>query len=182
MPNGALASLAGNVDPHHQVAVTDLVLAQARVRTTIEELMKTIEPDLVGLSIMTFQRKTAKKIIDLLRSLRANVRIVVGGYDPSMAPEAYTDSDVDFIVRGEGEITFRELLRAIENNRGYEGILGLSYREAGRFHHNSERPVSGLEGSEIRLPDRSARVLNNYTMLGRQVDVRRDFPGLHLRL
>ena len=69
MPNGALASLAGNVDPHHQVAVTDLVLAQARVRTTIEELMKTIEPDLVGLSIMTFQRKTAKKIIDLLRSL-----------------------------------------------------------------------------------------------------------------
>jgi len=171
MPNGALASLAGNVDPHHQVAVTDLVLAQDRVRTTIEALMKTIEPDLVGLSIMTFQRKTAKKIVDLLRSLRANLRIVVGGYDPSMAPEAYTDSDVDFIVRGEGEITFRELLRAIENNRGYESILGLSYREAGRFHHNSERPVSGLEGSEIRLPNRSARVLNNYTMLGRQVDV-----------
>jgi radical SAM superfamily enzyme YgiQ (UPF0313 family) len=171
MPNGALASLAGNVDPHHQVAVTDLVLAQARVRTTITALMKTIEPDLVGLSIMTFQRKTAKKIIDLLRSLRANLRIAVGGYDPSMAPEAYTDSDVDFIVRGEGEITFRELLRAIENTRGYEGILGLSYREAGRFHHNSERPVSGLEGSEIRLPNRSARVLNNYTMLGRQVDV-----------
>src|SRR5882724_4785676 len=171
MPNGALASLAGNVDPHHQVAVTDLVLAQDRVRTTIEELMKTIEPDLVGLSIMTFQRKTAKKIIDLLRSLRASLRIAVGGYDPSMAPEAYTDSDVDFIVRGEGEITFRELLRAIENNRGYEGILGFSYREAGRFHHNSERPVSGLGGSEIRLPNRSARVLNNYTMLGRQVDV-----------
>jgi anaerobic magnesium-protoporphyrin IX monomethyl ester cyclase len=111
-PNGALASLAGNVDPHHQVAV-DLVLVQDRVRTTIEELMKTIEPDLVGLSIMTFQ-KTAKKIIELLRSLRANLRIVVGGYDPSMAPEAYTESDVDFIVRGEGEITFRELLRAIE--------------------------------------------------------------------
>ena len=171
MPNGALASLAGNVDPHHQVAVTDLVLARDRVRTTIEELMKKIEPDLVGLSIMTFQRKTARKIVDLLRSLSAGLRIVVGGYDPSMAPEAYTDSDIDFIVRGEGEITFRELLRAIENNRGYEGILGLSYREAGRFRHNPERPVSGLEGSEIRLPNRSARVLNSYTMLGRQVDV-----------
>src|SRR5262249_22296024 len=69
------------------------------------------------------------------------------------------------------EITFRELLRAIENNRSYLGILGLSYRESDRFHHNSERPVSSLEGSEIRLPNRSARVLNNYTMLGRQVDV-----------
>ena len=52
-----------------------------------------------------------------------------------MAPEAYTASltAVDFIVRGEGEITFRELLRAIETDRDYERIPGLSYRERGRF-------------------------------------------------
>ena len=31
MPNGALASLAGNVDPHHRVAVADLVLVQSSV-------------------------------------------------------------------------------------------------------------------------------------------------------
>ena len=31
MPNGALASLAGNVDPHHKVAVADLILAQKSV-------------------------------------------------------------------------------------------------------------------------------------------------------
>ncbi len=29
MPNGALASLAGNVDPHHRVAIADLILVQA---------------------------------------------------------------------------------------------------------------------------------------------------------
>ena len=28
MPNGALASLAGNVDPHHRVAIADLILVQ----------------------------------------------------------------------------------------------------------------------------------------------------------
>ena len=32
MPNGALASLAGNVDPQHHVAVADLVLVQDAVR------------------------------------------------------------------------------------------------------------------------------------------------------
>ena len=120
---------------------------------------------------MTFQRKTGKKIIELLRSLRPGLRVIVGGYDPSMAPEAYTCSDVDFIVRGEGEITFRELVRAIETDRGYERILGLSYREANSFHHNPDRPVSGLDSREIRLPNRDARVLSGYTMLGRQVDV-----------
>src|SRR5882724_10180844 len=171
MPNGALTSLAGNVDPHHRIAVADLVLVQQHIRATIEHFMDEIQPELVGLSVMTFQRKTAKKIIELLHSLRPGLRIIVGGYDPSMAPEAYTCSDVDFIVRGEGEITFRELVRAIETDRGYELILGLSYREANRFHHNPDRPVSDLDSREIRLPNRDARVLSGYTMLGRQVDV-----------
>jgi len=115
MPNGALTSLAGNVDPHHRVAAADLLLVQDRVRETVERLVAEHEPDVVGLSVMTFQRKTAKGIIDLVRTRRPRARIVVGGYDPSLAPEAYTedpDGGVDFIVRGEGEITFRELLRA----------------------------------------------------------------------
>ena len=173
MPNGALTSLAGNVDSHHQVAVADLILAQRSVRTTVEGLVNEFQPDLVGLSVMTFQRKTAKKIIELTRSLKPSVRLVVGGYDPSMAPEAYMDNDfpIDFIVRGEGEITFRELLRAIENGAGYEGILGLSFRSNDQFRHNPDRPVSGLESGEVRLPKRDVRVLKGYTMLGRQVDV-----------
>src|SRR5213594_3593012 len=70
MPNGALTSLAGNVDPHHRVAVADLILVQRRVRETIERLVRDIEPDLVGLSVMTFQRHTALRIVQLLRRLR----------------------------------------------------------------------------------------------------------------
>src|SRR5262249_23836335 len=61
LPNGALTSLAGNVDPHHRVAVADLLLVQNRVRETVERLLATGKPDLVGLSVMTFQRRTAKK-------------------------------------------------------------------------------------------------------------------------
>jgi radical SAM superfamily enzyme YgiQ (UPF0313 family) len=174
MPNGALTSLAGNVDSHHRVAVADLILVQSAVRETITRLVHEFEPAVVGLSVMTFQRKTALAIIDLVRSLRSDVRIVVGGYDPSLATEAYTGSSrgvVDFIVRGEGEITFRELLRAIENGTGFAGIKGLSYRTADGFNHNEDRPINSLEGSEIRLPDRSARVLKGYTLLGRQADV-----------
>jgi anaerobic magnesium-protoporphyrin IX monomethyl ester cyclase len=98
----------------------------------------------------------------------------VGGYDPSLAPEAYTedpDGGVDFIVRGEGEITFRELLRAIETQRGYDHITGLSYRTADGFRRNPARGVSGLEDGEIRPPRRDVRVLDGYTLLGRRVDV-----------
>jgi len=174
MPNGALSSLAGNVDRHHRVAIADLILVQRKVRETVEQLVRSFKPDVAGLSIMTFQRKTAGKLIALLRSLMPGVRIIVGGYDPSLAPEAYTDSPElapDYIVRGEGEVTFRELIRALENETGYDHIDGLSYRSGERYYHNRNRGVNPLTNGQIGLPNRNARVLKGYTMLGRQIDV-----------
>ena len=122
MPNGALSSLAGNVDPRHEVAVADLILVQGRVRETVERLVEERKPDVVGLSVMTFQRRTARRIVDLVRRRRPQARIVLGGYDPSLAPEAWTDGTADFVVRGEGELTFRELLRALEAGSGLERV------------------------------------------------------------
>ncbi len=175
MPNGALTSLAGNVDAHHHVAVADLVLVQKHVRPTIERLVRTLDPQLVGLSVMTFQRKTALTIVQLLLALKPDVKVAVGGYDPSLAPDAYMapGAGVDFIVRGEGELTFRELVCTIENNSPFGQIAGLTWQAGASWIHNPARPVHSLnnDGDEIKLPNRNARVLEGYTMLGRQVDV-----------
>ena len=171
MPNGALASLAGNVDEHHQVAIADLILVQRSVRATIERLMRQLDPDIVGLSIMTFQRGTARKIVSLVRSLKPSAMIVVGGYDPSLASEVYEDWDVDAIVRGEGDLTFRDLVRAHERGETFEAVAGLTYRCGGRLIRNPDRPVSTLTGEEVRRPNRGARVLQGYTFLGRAIDV-----------
>ena len=173
MPNGALSSLAGNVDPHHDVAIADLVLVQSCVGPTVDRLIVRHEPDVVGLSVMTFQRSTARRLIARIRSCLPRVRIVVGGYDPSLAPDAWTAPEigVDAIVRGEGEATFRELLRAWEGTRPIEGIDGLWYREGGAWRRNGPRPIARIEDDTIALPKRGVRVLSGYTMLGRQVDV-----------
>jgi anaerobic magnesium-protoporphyrin IX monomethyl ester cyclase len=171
MPNGALTSLAGNVDAHHRVAVADLILSHGRVRETVIRLLQELNPEVIGLSVMTFQRLTAGRIIDLARTLKPAVKIVVGGYDPSLAAGAYEKMGVDYVVRGEGEVTFRELLRALESGSGCAGICGLSYRAGERWIHNPLRPPHRLEDGEIRLPKRSARVLRGYTLLGRAVDV-----------
>jgi radical SAM superfamily enzyme YgiQ (UPF0313 family) len=173
MPNGALGSLAGNVDPHHRVAIADLILVQRRVRETVERLMREIEPDVVGLSIMTFQRRTAEKVIQLVRRLKPGVTIVVGGYDPSLASDVYEDPvwKVDVIVRGEGDITFRELLRALEAGTDLSHICGLTYRDGDRMIRNPDRPVSSLTGDDVARPNRDARVLDGYTFLGRGIDV-----------
>jgi anaerobic magnesium-protoporphyrin IX monomethyl ester cyclase len=175
MPNGALASLAGNVDADDQVAIADLILAQDSVPATVRRLIREVDPEVVGLSIMTFQRRTALRLVRLIRSIRPNVTVVAGGYDPSLAPEAYDDpgSGIDCIVRGEGELTFRLLLRALSARQPLTGIAGLSYRPSphASFRHNPARAVTRLESGELALPNRAARVLDGYTFLGRPIDI-----------
>lgn len=174
MPNLALGTLAANVDSHHIVSIADLILVQRDVRATVERLIAQLEPDVCGLSIMTFQRRTAFRLIALLRSLRPSIRIVVGGYDPSLAPEAYADPElgIDAIVRGEGDVTFRELLRALEAGRSLDTVEGVTWldRTSGQFRRTPDRHVL-TSLNELRLPKRNARVLHGYTFLGRQVDV-----------
>jgi anaerobic magnesium-protoporphyrin IX monomethyl ester cyclase len=173
IPNGGLASLAGNLDAGHHVAIADLILAQSSVRQTVERLVRDQRPDLVGLSVMTYQRGTARRIISLVRALRPQARIVVGGYDPSLAPSAYFHSSlgVDFIVRGEGDLAFRELVRALSAGRSPEGIPGVWCRTGAVFSTAPPRPAAHLDAGDVRPPLRAARVLDGYTFLGRPIDV-----------
>jgi anaerobic magnesium-protoporphyrin IX monomethyl ester cyclase len=116
MPNGALSSLAGNVDSHHRIAVADLILVQRHVRRTVTQLVNEWQPDVVGLSIMTFQRKTAKAIIELIRECQPDVQVVVGGYDPTLATEAYTSGPFS-------PLTFEDL----------RGVLCLAWKRKTRY-------------------------------------------------
>jgi radical SAM superfamily enzyme YgiQ (UPF0313 family) len=173
MPNGALGSLAGNLEPHHRVAVADLILVQRQVRATVERLLRDVRPDVVGMSIMTFQRRTARRIAALVRQRCPRAAVVVGGYDPSLALHVYEDPawGADVIVRGEGDVTFRELVRALETGAPLGDVAGLSFRDGDRFVRTAARPISRLAGDEVRPPNRAARVLTGYTFIGRPIDV-----------
>ena len=81
------------------------------------------------------------------------------------------EDEIEFLIRGEGERTLRDLLRAIEDHAVFNGIAGLSYRDAGVVRHNAERTITHLASDPIELPNRAARVLGGYTLLGRKIDV-----------
>lgn len=145
MPNGALASLAGNVDAHHRVAAADLVLVQHQVRQTVERLVREWEPDVVGLSVMTFQRRTAHRLIRLVRALRPSVRIVVGVYYPSLATDEY-----------EGADGFRSLWRPIfyrERANGTARLLVIG-RDPAQTEAVTRRILSGQAAAACRASSR----------------------------
>ena len=124
---------------------------------------------------MTFQRRTALRLVAHIKQWRPDVTIVVGGYDPEPGGRGVRGPRLRRgcrRARGRGGDVSRAGARAGERGRTLDGIAGLSWRRPdGSFVHNPDRPVSQLRRGDLELPNRAARVLSGYTMLGRQVDV-----------
>ena len=124
---------------------------------------------------MTFQRATARRIIALIRSIAPTIRIVVGGYDPSLAPGRLDASGdrrgLHRARRGRADVP-RSRPRARAARCRCPTVPGLWYRDGSTFHRN-RRParLTSIEDGTLRPPNRAARVLSGYTMLGRGVDV-----------
>jgi anaerobic magnesium-protoporphyrin IX monomethyl ester cyclase len=80
---------------------------------------------------------------------RRDVPIVWGGWHVSLLPEESVRSPyVDIVVRGQGEITFAELVRAIEEKKHLKEILGITFREGEKVIHNEDRPIISLNDLE----------------------------------
>src|SRR6202790_2408307 len=102
--------------------------------------------ELLGVSCMPGpQMVAAMETCREIRRLRPHVRIVWGGYFPSLYPDTTLNAKyVDYVVRGQGEDTLLELIDALRGKRTLESILGLCYKDAFGFHRtNAERPMKG---------------------------------------
>ncbi len=156
VPNLGLASLAAHVDDLCTVHVAD-IHGQKDHREYVSKIVNGY--DLVGLTAMSFQYQEALALAKIAK--RAGADTVFGGYHPTLAAEEIGKSAdtalIDYIVRGEGEATFRELVQAKLAGKSPRGILGLSYHEGNGIVHNPARPLLNVE--EIRMPKRDARLI-----------------------
>ncbi|MCJ7651175.1 MAG: cobalamin-dependent protein, partial [Candidatus Lokiarchaeota archaeon] len=111
--------------------------------------------DLVGISTMTASFPNAIILASIAKKHSAYV--VVGGYHPSALPEAMFDvPEIDAVVRGEGEMTFKELVL----NGPSTLVNGLSFRDENRIIvHNQDREKI-IDLDSLPFPDRNLRPEN----------------------
>jgi anaerobic magnesium-protoporphyrin IX monomethyl ester cyclase len=166
-PNLGLSSIAANLDERHPVKIADLVLRRNDVKTAMNEALETAAPDLVGLSAMTFQYKTALKIAAHIKKHNPRIKIALGGYHATLLFEEIADSPdgelFDLLFRGESDLNFNDAVNALEEGMDLSEVDGLSFKRNGRFIHNKPRALEDL--SHIKLPSRSARLWNDFNVL-----------------
>jgi radical SAM superfamily enzyme YgiQ (UPF0313 family) len=108
----------------------------------IEEYVKKEGPDIVGITSSTPAYSNALKIARICKKVSGKSKIILGGAHPSAFPGKTAQEDaIDFVVWGEGEITFYELLEAIENKKTFFHIDGLAFKDNGRVIINKSREL-----------------------------------------
>ena len=112
------------------------------VRVYIEDIQaidmqEVLSADLVAVSAITSTAPQSYRLADRVRE--AGGIAVMGGTHVSFLSEEGL-AHADYVVRGEGEFAFQELVEAIERGEGFEKIQNLSYLTDGRVVSNPERP------------------------------------------
>ena len=123
----------------------------------VRETIATINPDIVGISIWTTFAASAFRVARICKEVIPACKVVMGGpHATAKADEILKiSSDVDYVVKGDGELTMLELVRqSSSDSNAVSSIPGLSFRANNIITHNSQRQTQ----SDLKLfpfPDRS---------------------------
>jgi radical SAM superfamily enzyme YgiQ (UPF0313 family) len=108
----------------------------------IEKKIREFEPDIVGISCFTEFRRSSFKLAKMVKEINKNIKVVLGGPHATYMWKQIMEnfSSVDFIVIGEGEITFFELVNALDKNLELKNIKGIAFRKDGEIIKTEPRP------------------------------------------
>ncbi len=106
------------------------------------KILETFKPDVVGFNMITMNRWTTYEAVRIIKEKLPNTKILVGGCHATiMWKQLLENFPFDAVVIGEGEITFPELLDALENGKDLRIIDGIAFKENGEIIKNQPRKL-----------------------------------------
>jgi len=121
----------------------------------IEKVLREKRPDVLGFSVLQANRWGAIEIARLAKKVHPDTAVVFGGVSPTFLWKHFLTHfpAVDFVVLGEGERPFLDLVRWLEkgrNQKALEAMGGIAYRNGEDIRRNLPGPF--LENPDD-LPD-----------------------------
>lgn len=128
-------------------------------------------PDVVGLTTMTMTLIDVMKTIGIVKEIDKNIKVVLGGPHVHLFPEETINlKNVDHLVLGEGEETFKELLDHIDDKSALRRIPGLVFKDNGMIINTGIRQAI-KDLNEIPFPARHLVPYKKYSSLLAKGDV-----------
>lgn len=120
----------------------------------LSSVMAEFQPDVVGITSFSVKFPSARRIAAIAKDYSSKVPVVMGGQHATIiTDEVLSDPNIDFVVKGEGEITFVDFLHQFSGDQRWESILGLSFKTSNRVVHNAPRPLAA-NLDELAFPAR----------------------------
>ena len=114
-------------------------------------LLKDFQPKVVGITAMTPKIASVLQTASLCKDYDDHLRLIVGGPHATIKPDELLQyKELDFVIRGEGEVSILSLIQALQKDdpKLLSEIGGLSYRKNGEVFHNP--PGGFLENLDAR--------------------------------
>lgn len=153
LPASVLMVAAPLVKAGYKVKIIDQRVVRDWKKTLLDEIKK--EPLAFGVSALT-----GKQILNGLKASKlvkenSDIPVVWGGVHPSLLPHQTLENEyIDWVVVGEGEETFLELVEALSKKKsdfdksvevGLQHVKGLGYKDKGKIILNPQRDFVGLD-------------------------------------
>ncbi|MGL5714497.1 MAG: B12-binding domain-containing radical SAM protein [Paraclostridium sp.] len=98
----------------------------------------------VGITSICSNYVLATELSNELKKLNPNLHITLGGPQSTMCAKETLEiyDTIDSIIVGEGEITYPDLIEALDHNRQLESVLGIAFRDIDKkIKLNPKRPL-----------------------------------------
>lgn len=150
--NLALRYLKASAQPQFDPQIVEYTIKDPAFNIVSDLFQK--NPDVVGFSCYIWNIEETIKVIQMLKTVLPNVKIVLGGPEVSYDVHHWLRKvpEIDFIVMGEGEVSFPELLQYFNGELQLQQVRGITYLEDGKLKIHPQPPKIDLR--EIASPFR----------------------------
>ncbi|MBR3868499.1 MAG: B12-binding domain-containing radical SAM protein [Clostridia bacterium] len=124
----------------HEVKIVERLVEENDIDVCINEY----KPDIVGITAMSFLG--SMDAMQITKNIQAaNIPVVWGGQAATAMPELILkEAHPDYIILGEGEVTWLELVNTIEAGGDVSEVAGLAYSDGEKVVFTPQRPVADI--------------------------------------
>ncbi|MCA1056662.1 B12-binding domain-containing radical SAM protein [Rossellomorea aquimaris] len=143
--NLAIRCLKAYIEPEYQAELAEYTIKDPILNIATDLFSK--KPDIIGFSCYIWNIEETIKVIQVLRKILPDVKIVLGGPEVTYDVPYWLDrlrGEVDFIVLGEGEETLKQLLDQAHGDEDWSQVHGIAYLEG-------DKPVVKPQQNKIDL-------------------------------